>query len=158
MGNYTVLSIGVDNTDIQVLLAIANHSSSYWIGQRMAKANRASKSTAQRVGERIRRFRKSFGWTQAQLAEPSELDDMTISRLETGVRAPSLDQLERISLVFNVPISHFLDENDDLAFVRGREMASMLVSLSPEQQNFVVEFVRLYADTHGKRPRSAPKK
>lgn len=121
----------------------------------MAKASRASKSTAQRIGERIRQFRKSFGLTQAELAERSSVDDMTISRLETGVRAPSLDQPERLSAVFNVPVSHFLNESDDSTFVRGRELASLLAGLNKEQQNFVLDLVRLYAETHGKKSRSS---
>lgn len=120
----------------------------------MAKASRASKSTAQRIGERIRQFRKLISLTQAELAERSDLDDMTISRLETGMRAPSLDQLERLSAVFDVPISHFLNESDDPAFVRGREMASLLARLNKEQQGFVLDFVRLYIEAHGKKQRS----
>ena len=115
----------------------------------MVKASRASKSTALRIGERIRQFRSSFGFTQAQLAERSELDDMTISRFETGLRAPSIDQLERLSAVFNVPVAHFLDETNDATLIRGREMASLLERLSKEQQNFVMEFVRIYVESHG---------
>lgn len=121
----------------------------------MAKASRASKSTAQRIGERIRHFRKAFGLTQAELAERAGMDDMTVSRLETGTRAPSLDQLERLSTVFSVPLSHFLDEPDSPTMTRGCEMASLLANLNKEQQSFVIEFVRLYAESHSKKQRNS---
>lgn len=120
----------------------------------MAKATRASKNTATRVGERIRQLRKSLGLTQAELAEQTEMDVKSVSRLETGVHAPSLDQLERLASVFQVTMSHFLNEDDDPSFVRGREMASMLANLSKEQQRFVIDFVRLYVEVHAKRTRA----
>ena len=37
------------------------------------------------VGENIRRYRKSRGMTQAQLAERISVSDKTISKWETGV-------------------------------------------------------------------------
>lgn len=120
----------------------------------MAKAPRASTGMAQRIGERIRLFRKSLGLTQAELAERSEVDDMTISRLETGARAPSLDQLERLAAVFDVPISHLLNETEEPASERGKMLTSMLAGLSKEQQDFVMELVRLYVEMHGKKRRS----
>jgi transcriptional regulator with XRE-family HTH domain len=119
----------------------------------MAKASRASKSLAQQIGERIRLFRKSLGLTQAELAERSSMDDMTISRLETGSRAPSLDQLERLATAFDMPISNLLSNDEDTSLARGRILATMLAGLSKEQQNFVIDFVRLYAEAHGKKPR-----
>ncbi|OWW21859.1 helix-turn-helix domain-containing protein [Noviherbaspirillum denitrificans] len=124
----------------------------------MAKAKRASKSTAQRIGKRIRQFRAALGLTQAQLAEQLEMDDMTISRFETGLRAPSLDQLERLSAIFNVSISHFVDENDESSLVHGRELESMLKSLTKEQQGFVIDFVRAYVAVHGNNPGSGQRK
>lgn len=124
----------------------------------MAKAKRASKSTAQRIGERIRQFRAALGLTQAQLAEQLEMDDMTISRFETGARAPSIDQLERLSSALHVSISHFLDENDDAFMVHAREIEGMLRCLTNEQQDFVIDFVRVYVASHGNRPTEQTRK
>lgn len=89
--------------------------------------------------------------TQAQLAEQADLDNMTISRFETGLRAPSLDQLERLAFVFNVPVAHFLNETDETILIRGREIASMLEGLSKEQQIFITDLVRIYVTAHGKK-------
>lgn len=119
----------------------------------MAKAPRAPTTMAQRVGDRIRFFRKSHSLTQAELAERSDVDDITISRLETGARAPSIDQLERLASVFEVPISQLLNETEVPSSERGKMLASMLGSLSNEQQAFVVELVRLYVEAHGKKSR-----
>ena len=128
------------------------------VGQRMAKTTRASKSMAQRIGARIRQIRKASGITQAELAERAGMDNMTISRLENGARAPSLDQLERLSTVFTVPISHFLNEEEHPASSRGREIASLLSSLDNDQQSFVIDLVRIYVETHGKKTRTSKNK
>lgn len=96
--------------------------------------------------------------TQAQLAEQSGLDDMTVSRLENGVRAPSLDQLERLAGIFMVPMAHLLNEDDDPLLLRGREIASMLTPLTDQQQRFIIDFIRIYTEAHGKRPGQGTKK
>lgn len=96
--------------------------------------------------------------TQAQLAERAGMEDMTVSRLETGARAPSIDQLERLASVFDVPIAHFLNEENEPAFIRGREMAALLAPLTQDQQTFVMDFVRIYVVAHGKKARRSPKK
>lgn len=109
---------------------------------------------AARIGERIREFRKSLGLTQAELAELSAVDDMTISRLETGVRAPSLDQLERLATVFSIPVSQFFDDSEDQLLGKGTMLAAMLSELNAEQQKFVMKFVRSYIETHGEKAKT----
>lgn len=120
----------------------------------MAKGTRASKSTAQRIGERIRDARKTFGFTQAELAERSSMDNITISRLETGLRAPSLEQLERLGAAFKLPISHFVSDGEALPELRARELVVMLEKLTKEQQKFAVDLVRLYVERHEKKSKS----
>lgn len=107
------------------------------------------------VAARLKQLRKSSGLTQAQLAERSELDNVTVSRFESGIRVPTLDQLEKFSVIFKVPVSHFLDEANDPGLVKGRELSGILAGMSAEQQDFILNIVRLYADMHKKKSRPA---
>ena len=47
--------------------------------------------------------------TQKTLAKRVGVHRVTIARLETGVRRPSIDLLQRISRVLKVKVSHLLD-------------------------------------------------
>ncbi len=63
--------------------------------------------TKRLIGERIKRLRKRAGLTQEQLAERVGLDARHLSRLEVGRHCPSLDTLERIARVLDVPLLEF---------------------------------------------------
>lgn len=52
---------------------------------------------AERLGHRIARQRRAAGLTQAELAEKVGVQPETISRLETGKRAVSLEMMTLIS-------------------------------------------------------------
>jgi len=124
----------------------------------MAIAFRTPKGTVQRVAARLKQLRKSAKLTQAQVAERVELDNVTVSRFESGIRVPTLEQLEKFSVLFKVPVSHFLDEANDPGLINGRELAGILASLNLDQQDFVMQFVRLYADSHKKKTRPTLKR
>lgn len=59
------------------------------------------------LGKRIRAFRKRARMTQEQFAERVDIDARHLSRLETGRHFPSLDTLERMADVLNVPMAEF---------------------------------------------------
>ena len=63
--------------------------------------------TKKLLGERIKALRRQAGLTQEELAEQVGLDARHLSRLEVGRNFPSLDSLERIATVLNVPLVEF---------------------------------------------------
>ncbi|HQR02854.1 MAG TPA: helix-turn-helix transcriptional regulator [Rhodocyclaceae bacterium] len=63
--------------------------------------------TKKLIGARIKELRKQAGLTQEQLAERVGLDSRHLSRLEVGRHFPSLDSLENIAKVLNVPMAEF---------------------------------------------------
>ncbi len=63
--------------------------------------------TKKLIGERIKVLRRQAELTQEQLAEQVGLDARHLSRLEVGRHFPSLDTLERIAGVLNVPLVEF---------------------------------------------------
>lgn len=64
------------------------------------------------IGKKVRQERLKHGWTQEELAEKLDLHPSFIGQLERGVKAASFGTLKRLSLVFGIPSSEFLDESD----------------------------------------------
>jgi len=62
------------------------------------------------LGERIAEARKAKGLTQRRLAEAIGMEVMSVSRIERGVRQPSLRRLQDIAGTLDVPVSRLLGE------------------------------------------------
>ncbi len=60
------------------------------------------------VGDRLRAFRKSLGYTLAELSDRTGLTASTLSRLETSQVAPTLQQLLPLSRVYGVPLDELV--------------------------------------------------
>lgn len=60
------------------------------------------------IGVQIRQARESAGLTQERLAERSDLDRVTVVRIETGVASPKLDHLLMIANALGVPLSYLV--------------------------------------------------
>lgn len=58
---------------------------------------------------KIREIRKTLGMTQEQLADKIGVKRSVISKYETGLVSPTLEQLERIADAFQVPIINLFD-------------------------------------------------
>ncbi len=68
----------------------------------MAEGNMAAARLARGVGANIRRWRRLRGWTQVELAERMGTNGPVISRIETGVAAPDLMTVLRLSAALDV--------------------------------------------------------
>ncbi len=66
-------------------------------------------SSIKLFGKRIKEIRKKNNITQEKLAEILNLDNQTISRIETGYFFTSYDNLEKMAKIFNVNIKDFFD-------------------------------------------------
>ena len=62
-----------------------------------------------KTGARIKELRKNAGLTQEQVAEQIEMEQNTISVIESGRNFPTLMTLEKIAKVLNVELSDFFD-------------------------------------------------
>ena len=60
------------------------------------------------VGENIRRYRKSRGMTQAQLAEAVGLTEGAVRHYESGIRAVKPELLESISAALGVSVNDLM--------------------------------------------------
>ncbi|MDR0476039.1 MAG: helix-turn-helix transcriptional regulator [Treponema sp.] len=61
------------------------------------------------IGERIKEARKTQALTQKQLAQKMGVAEVTIRQYESGKRALSLEQLEKIALALDAAITFFID-------------------------------------------------
>jgi transcriptional regulator with XRE-family HTH domain len=77
--------------------------------------------------ENLRKYRKKAKLTQEKLAEICGTDHRYIGQIETGIRCPSLEYVERIATALNMaPYLLFFNEND--------EKNDGLVALNMEQK------------------------
>lgn len=62
------------------------------------------------ISEKIKQARIKKKLTQKQLAQLSEVAEITIRQYEAGKRRPKIEQLQKIASALNVPVSAFIDE------------------------------------------------
>ena len=77
------------------------------------------------VGENIRRYRKSRGMTQAQLAESVGLTEGAVRHYESGIRAVRPELLESIAAALGVSVNALKDYGVETA----GDLMSLLVRL-----------------------------
>ncbi len=63
---------------------------------------------ASKVGERIKRARRSAGLTQQELAFELSVTDKAISTYETGRAEPSFKTMRKISEITQRPVTYFM--------------------------------------------------
>lgn len=63
--------------------------------------------------EKVRYCRKTFGYTQQQLASQLHVSKRTVAYYEAGQRDPSAETLDAISKVFKVSISFLLIDEEE---------------------------------------------
>jgi transcriptional regulator with XRE-family HTH domain len=65
-------------------------------------------ATAQRIGEKIREFRKAKGWSQAELAKKIGRLQSQVSEWETGFAEPQVATLLAIATALKVDVGQLL--------------------------------------------------
>lgn len=70
-----------------------------------------------KLGKKIRELRKSFGYTQQQLAEFADIDDKHLSKIENGIHLPTYITLKKLSevLCFNLQDMDNISKKETLA-------------------------------------------
>lgn len=130
----------------------------------MARTKQTNKKLAVQLGEALFQQRQIANMTQAALAEAVDLQTETISRMENGLRLPTIEKLVDIANVFHVPVAVFF-ENIDAAGNRqpetelyAQEITAALDKLPKAGKKFVLEVAQDYARYHAATPRKKPRK
>lgn len=60
---------------------------------------------AKELGKSIKEKRIQLGLTQLQVAEKANIQNATLSKIENGKLNPSIQQIEKLSLILNLNIT-----------------------------------------------------
>ena len=83
------------------------------------------------LDKKLARLRKREGLSQAEVSEELDVSRKTGTKWETGTSRPSIENLQSLSRLYNVPLEYLLDESgDDL--IDDAELYFLLVSLAAQ--------------------------
>jgi transcriptional regulator with XRE-family HTH domain len=105
-----------------------------------------------KFGVHLFQLRNAAGMTQARLAEITGLSVDSISRIERGERAPSLESIEKISDALKVRASELLNfEGEEMAALsespsESLELWKLLRSKRPKQVKKITEIAKMVLD------------
>lgn len=102
------------------------------------------KALAVRIGRKIKRARTQLEMTQGQLAEILGIENVTLSRIETGSQSPSLERLQQISEALRVPLQSLVADGDGDSEI-AQVVAEVLNGLPERERKFLLDFVVTYA-------------
>lgn len=76
------------------------------------------------LADKIIELRKKNGWSQEQLGEQLGVSRQSVSKWETGLAVPELDNIMQMSTLFGVSIDYLLKEGDSLAYSEDSSLQS----------------------------------
>jgi transcriptional regulator with XRE-family HTH domain len=94
-----------------------------------------------KIGQAIAKQRNLAQMTQATVASKLEIEPESVSRLETGVNAPSLSRLAQFSLLFDCPIEAFFRDDIDDSTDFMATLADITRPLDHQGQKLVLRLV-----------------
>ena len=98
-------------------------------------------SIARLTAENIVRRRKEAGLTQAQVAERLSVEKESISRMESGKIALSLERLQQFAEIYGCTVPDLVrDDSADLG-AQVQTIADLLALLNSEERQAVIRFV-----------------
>ena len=109
------------------------------------------KTPKTQVGRRIARLRKAAGLTQAELAELTGVQPVTIGRIEVGMREASLDLVFRVSKALSIEVHEFFRMHEgrtaredvfDRFLLYGSRLSTPELELSLQLLSSVLVFAR----------------
>lgn len=96
----------------------------------------------QKFGLRVRELRKSYGYTQEQLSELIGIGVRSLGKIETGNSFPSMETLEKLINVFQVPIVDFFDFEHLQPTKNLKELTFDMINSNPDKISEIYKVVR----------------
>jgi transcriptional regulator with XRE-family HTH domain len=129
----------------------------------MARTKRKNPELAIDIGMAIRNQRKAAGITQAMLAEAIGLESETVSRIENGIRLPTIEKLVEIADLFQVPVALFFEKvatskKQQETQLLAEKISAALEKLPESGKSFVLDVAQNYARYHVTPPKTIRKK
>lgn len=95
-----------------------------------------------KISANIKKFRIERGLTQAQLAELIEMEQVSISRIESGHYNISLKSLERFAKILKVQVIDLIRKDSTEIQSQANLIADILHGLSEEERETIIRIVR----------------
>jgi transcriptional regulator with XRE-family HTH domain len=112
----------------------------------MPRKPKATSGIGVLIGRNIKIARTRLGITQSHLAEALAIENVTVSRIETGAQLPSIDRLEEIAKVLKTSVTALLaDTSKNSGYAE--LLAEVMTELPAREKDFLYGFVSSYA-TH----------
>ena len=129
----------------------------------MARTKRKNPELAVEIGKVIRKQRKAAGMTQAAFAEAIGLESETVSRMENGIRLPTIEKLVEMADLFRQPVAIFFENVGPLKKQHDTQLLVEKISVALDKlpdtgRNFVLEVAQNYARYHLTKPKTGRKK
>lgn len=92
------------------------------------------------LGDNIRSLRTNKGWTQVYLADRLQITAPFLAQIESGKRGTSLELVESIAELFEVPIaSLFLEKNTGISDKKNNLRELELKTAEKQLQEIIIE-------------------
>lgn len=103
------------------------------------------KSGKEKLGARIKSFRKAKGLSQEQLAELVGIEQKHVSRLEVGTSYPTIDRLEKIAVALDVPMGSFFDAANQATYYeeKAKKLELMMRELDEDYRRIILKFTEI---------------
>lgn len=96
------------------------------------------------MGAKLKQRRMKKGWSLQQVADEIGVSKAHIYELEMNkVKNPSVETLKKLAAFFKMPLSYFLDDDDNIEFqVMFRDLQKDLADLDPKDREAVELMVK----------------
>jgi transcriptional regulator with XRE-family HTH domain len=98
-------------------------------------------SLSMQVGQSVAKFRKLAGMTQAEAAGTLNVENETISRMETGAISLTLERLSQFSELYKCPIASFFIDPSGQPDALAATIADLIRPLKPAELEILLHFV-----------------
>jgi transcriptional regulator with XRE-family HTH domain len=92
------------------------------------------------LGDRIKELRRIRSLSQEQLAERMDIATKYVSQVETGVRSPSLETLEKFALALEVEIRDLFEFHPEATLI---DIDMLLKTASEVQRRTILRIIRV---------------
>ena len=108
--------------------------------------NRAGSQDLIQLGERIRQKRKDSHLSQETLAEKAGISVNTVSRIEGGQTAMSIEIFTKLVEVLDADANELLGRNPGVKRNPAHKMFSRVLNLRPKEQKVVIQMISALMD------------
>jgi transcriptional regulator with XRE-family HTH domain len=113
----------------------------------------------EKMNDKIKKLRRSKGWTQTELAKRLGTSQKVITSYETGAKKPPIKRLPDLAAVFGITVDELIDSqpiqiHEDTPHIhknsRSAKMQELFEKLPPEEQRVILKQVKTLTSNNTK--------